>query len=252
MIQLPNIPERACKPRKKGLTMVMDKGLSTQEAQAMIDSSKDFIDIIKLGFGTAMITNNTKEKIKLYKNNNIQVYLGGTLFEAFLARDMFSEYIEYIKKLELDTVEISDGSLHINHSEKCDYISLLSKQGIRVFSEVGYKSSTNIIAPSKWIELMSKELDAGSWKVIAEARESGTVGLYRSGGEVRSDLIEEILTKIPKDKILWEAPKKKQQVFFITLLGADVNLGNISTNDIIPLECLRLGLRGDTFFNFMK
>ena len=140
----------------------------------------------------------------------------------------------------------------MNHNQKCEYINKLANQNITVFSEVGYKSSDKIIAPSKWIELMEKELKAGSWKVIAEARESGNVGLYRSSGEVRSDLIEEILTKIPKEKILWEAPKKQQQVFFIKLLGPNVNLGNIGTNDIIPLESLRLGLRGDTFFNFIK
>ena len=252
MINLPNIPERPLKPREKGLTMVMDKGLSTQEAEAMISSSSQFIDIVKFGFGTALVTKNLKTKIKLYKKNGIKVYLGGTLFEAFLIKDMFKEYCEFIKKLELDTVEISDGSIKMNHEKKCEYINNLSNQKITVFSEVGYKSSNKILAPSKWIKLMQQEIEAGSWKVIAEARESGNVGLYRSGGEVRSDLIEEILTKVPKDKILWEAPKKKQQVFFIKLLGANVNLGNISTNDVIPLECLRLGLRGDTFFNFLK
>ena len=165
---------------------------------------------------------------------------------------MFEEYCNLIKDLELNTVEISDGSIKMEHNKKCEYINQLANQNITVFSEVGYKSSNKILAPSKWIELMAKELEAGSWKVIAEARESGNVGLYRSGGEVRSDLIEEILTKIPKEKILWEAPKKQQQVFFIKLLGPNVNLGNIGTNDIIPLECLRLGLRGDTFFNFIK
>ena len=140
----------------------------------------------------------------------------------------------------------------MNHNQKCEYINELANKKMTVFSEVGYKSSKKILAPSKWINLMEKEIEAGSWKVIAEARESGNVGLYRSGGEVRSDLIEEILTKIPKDKILWEAPKKQQQVFFIKLLGANVNLGNIGTHDVVPLECLRLGLRGDTFFNFIQ
>lgn len=252
MIELPNIPKRPEKPREKGLTMVMDKGISIAEAQMLIDSSKRFIDIVKFGFGTALITENIKEKIKLYKKHGIKVYLGGTLFEAFIARNMFSEYCNFIKKLEIDTVEISDGSIKMNHNQKCEYINELANKKMTVFSEVGYKSSTKILAPSKWIKLMQKEIDAGSWKVIAEARESGNVGLYRSGGEVRSDLIEEILTKIPKDKILWEAPKKQQQVFFIKLLGANVNLGNIGTNDVIPLECLRLGLRGDTFFNFIQ
>ena len=252
MINLPNIPQRPSKPRESGLTMVMDKGLSYTEAQSLIDSSGQFIDIVKFGFGTALVTNDLNNKITLYKKNNIKVYLGGTLFEAFLVRNMFQEYCELVKKLELDTVEISDGSIKMEHDKKCEYINQLANQQICVFSEVGYKSSNKIMPPSKWIKLMQKEIDAGSWKVIAEARESGNVGLYRSGGEVRSDLIEEILTKVPKDKILWEAPKKQQQVFFIKLLGANVNLGNIGTSDVIPLECLRLGLRGDTFFNFLK
>ena len=252
MINIPNIPVRPTKPRTKGLTMVMDKGLSTQEAINLIESSERFIDIIKFGFGTALITENIKTKISLYKKNGIKTYLGGTLFEAFVVRDMFKEYCTLIDELELDTVEISDGSIKMDHKKKCEYINELANKNLTVFSEVGYKSSNKIMAPSKWIKLMEKELEAGSWKVIAEARESGNVGLYRSGGEVRSDLIEEILTEIPKDKILWEAPKKQQQVFFIKLLGENVNLGNIKTNDVIPLECLRLGLRGDTFFNFIK
>ena len=252
MIELPDIPKRPEKPRERGLTMVMDKGISITEAQMLMDSSERFIDIVKFGFGTALITKNIKEKIKLYKKYGLKVYLGGTLFEAFIARNMFSAYCEFIKTLEIDTVEISDGSIKMNHNQKCEYINELANKKMTVFSEVGYKSSKKILAPSKWIKLMEKEIEAGSWKVIAEARESGNVGLYRSGGEVRSDLIEEILTKIPKDKILWEAPKKQQQVFFIKLLGANVNLGNIGTHDVIPLECLRLGLRGDTFFNFIQ
>jgi phosphosulfolactate synthase len=252
MIELPNIPERTIKPREKGLTMVMDKGISTVEAEGLMETSEGFIDIIKFGFGTSLISKNISKKIKLYKKHNIKIYLGGTLFEAYIARNLFTEYCNLIKELELNTVEISDGSIKMDHNKKCEYINQLANQNITVFSEVGYKSSNKILAPSKWIELMAKELEAGSWKVIAEARESGNVGLYRSGGEVRSDLIEEILTKIPKEKILWEAPKKQQQVFFIKLLGPNVNLGNIGTNDVIPLECLRLGLRGDTFFNFMK
>ncbi|MAQ47911.1 MAG: phosphosulfolactate synthase [Flavobacteriales bacterium] len=252
MIELQNIPERTIKPREKGLTMVMDKGISTVEAEGLMETSEGFIDIIKFGFGTSLISKNISKKIKLYKKHNIKIYLGGTLFEAYIARNLFTEYCNLIKELELNTVEISDGSIKMDHNKKCEYINQLANQNITVFSEVGYKSSNKILAPSKWIELMAKELEAGSWKVIAEARESGNVGLYRSGGEVRSDLIEEILTKIPKEKILWEAPKKQQQVFFIKLLGPNVNLGNIGTNDVIPLECLRLGLRGDTFFNFMK
>ncbi|RPG58818.1 MAG: phosphosulfolactate synthase [Flavobacteriales bacterium TMED191] len=252
MIDLPNIPIRPDKPRQKGLTMVMDKGISTLEAEGLMETCSSYIDIIKFGFGTSLISKNISKKIKLYKKHGIKLYLGGTLFEAYIVRNMFKEYCDLVNNLELNTVEISDGSIEMNHNQKCEYINKLANQNITVFSEVGYKSSDKIIAPSKWIELMEKELKAGSWKVIAEARESGNVGLYRSSGEVRSDLIEEILTKIPKEKILWEAPKKQQQVFFIKLLGPNVNLGNIGTNDIIPLESLRLGLRGDTFFNFIK
>lgn len=252
MIDLPNIPVRPDKPRQKGLTMVMDKGISTLEAEGLMETCSSYIDIIKFGFGTSLISKNISKKIKLYKKHGIKLYLGGTLFEAYIVRNMFKEYCDLVNNLELNTVEISDGSIEMNHNKKCEYINKLANQNITVFSEVGYKSSDKIIAPSKWIELMEKELKAGSWKVIAEARESGNVGLYRSSGEVRSDLIEEILTKIPKEKILWEAPKKQQQVFFIKLLGPNVNLGNIGTNDIIPLESLRLGLRGDTFFNFIK
>lgn len=252
MINLPNIPERPIKPREKGVTMVMDKGLSINEANNLIESSEQYIDIVKFGFGSGLLTKKLNDKIKLYKKHNIKIYLGGTLFEAYIIRNMFNEYCELIKTLELDTVEVSDGCITMNHEKKCDYINKLSNNNFTVFSEVGYKSESKIMGPSQWIDMMSKELEAGSWKVIAEARESGNVGLYRSGGEVRSDLIEEILINIPKDKILWEAPKKNQQVWFINLLGANVNLGNIGTNDVIPLECLRLGLRGDTFFNFIK
>ncbi len=249
--KLPNIPTRTKKNRDIGLTMVMDTGLSTREAQNLVESCANFIDIIKLGFGTGIISKNIKEKIKLYQKNNIKVHLGGTLFEAFIIRNMFDDFIKFIKNLNLDTIEISDGSIDMNHQQKCEYISELSKK-FTVFSEVGYKKSNKILAPSKWIQLMQKELDAGSWKVIAEARESGTVGVFRKDGEIRSDLIEEILTKIPNEKILWEAPKKDQQVWFIKLMGCNVNLGNIDPKSVIPLECLRLGLRGDTFHQFLK
>ena len=176
------------------------------------------------------------------------MYLGGTLFEAFIARGMFNDYCKILDYYNLDTAEVSDGVINISHEQKCKYIKELNKN-FNVLSEVGSKDANKLIAPYKWIELMTKEIEAGSWKVIAEAREGGNVGIYRGSGEVRSDLIEEILTKIPQENILWEAPQKPQQVWFIKLMGANVNLGNISANEVIPLECLRLGLRGDTFFD---
>ena len=244
------IPNRTNSPRDNGLTMIMDKGLSLRESENMISSASKYIDIVKLGFGTAFLTEDLDKKIKLYQKAGFKVYFGGTLFEAFIIRDMFNDYIELIKQFGMDTVEISDGSITIDHEKKCEYINILS-QHTTVLSEIGSKSANILIPPYKWIEMMDKEIDAGSWKVIAEAREGGNVGICRETGEVRSDLIEEILTKIPQGKILWEAPKKSQQVWFIKLMGANVNLGNIAPNEIIPLECLRLGLRGDTFYDFL-
>ena len=151
----------------------------------------------------------------------------------------------------MEYAEVSDGSIELDHDLKCNYISKLSEY-VTVLSEVGSKDAEKIIPPYKWIVQMQAELDAGSWKVIGEARESGTVGLFRSTGEVRSGLVEEILTKIPFEKIIWEAPQKAQQVWFIKLLGSNVNLGNIPPQEILPLETIRLGLRGDTFDYFLK
>ncbi|MCT4663963.1 MAG: phosphosulfolactate synthase [Flavobacteriales bacterium] len=248
---LPFIPERVSKPRELGITMVMDKGLSFKDAQSLVEMSKDHIDIIKLGFGTSYFTPRLEDKIKFYQQNDIKVYLGGTLFEAFVIRGMYKEYVELITRLNIDTAEVSDGSIEISHEQKCEYIRDLKSKGFTVLSEVGSKSAEKLIPPYRWIEMMEKELQAGSWKVIAEAREGGNVGIYRGGGEVRSDLIEEITRKINVNDILWETPQKSQQIWFLKLLGPNVNLGNIATNEVIPLECLRVGLRGDTFFDYL-
>ena len=247
---LPNLPERASKPRTNGLTMMMDKGLSIRQVEDFIETAGELTDMVKFGFGTSIISPNLSDKIKLYQNANIDVYLGGTLFEAFVARNKFDDYRRMLDKYNINTVEVSDGSIEISHSKKCNYISKLNNN-FKVLSEVGSKDASKLIPPYKWIELMQKELDAGSWKVIAEAREGGNVGIFRGSGEVRSDLIEEILTKINNDQVIWESPQKTQQVWFIKLMGSNVNLGNISYNEVIPLECLRLGLRGDTFFDHL-
>lgn len=248
---LTRLPERSTKPRKEGLCMVMDKGLSVREAEDLLSVSEPYIDLIKLGFGTAFVTPNIENKIAVYKNAGIPCYFGGTLFEAFLVRGQFEDYLRLLDKYKMTYAEVSDGSIELNHDEKCGYINTLSKH-VTVLSEVGSKDENKMIAPYKWIELMQKEIQAGSYKVIAEARESGTVGIYHSKGEVRSDLIDEILTQVPQEQIIWEAPLKGQQVYFIKLLGANVNLGNIPPNEVIPLETLRLGLRGDTFHHFLS
>ena len=247
---LPNIPERTKKPRETGLTMMMDKGLSINDTKNFIDMCGAYTDIIKIGFGTSAISPHIEEKIKLYQSAGLMVYLGGTLFEAFVIRDMFEEYKRLIKKWNINMCEVSDGSIEISHKRKCRYIEELSKD-FRVVSEVGSKDENKLIAPYKWIQLMQEELESGAWKVIAEAREGGNVGIFNKGGDVRYDLIDEILTKINSNDILWEAPKKPQQVWFIKLLGPNVNLGNISWDEVIALETLRLGLRGDTFFEYI-
>lgn len=247
---LSKIPERTVKPRQFGSTMVMDKGLSVREVEDLLEVAGDYIDIVKLGWATSYVTPNLKKKLEIYRAAGIPVYFGGTLFEAFIIRNQFDDYRKILDQYQMPFAEVSDGSIDLEHDEKCKYISELAKQ-VTVLSEVGSKDVEKIIPPYKWIQLMQAELDAGAWKVIGEAREGGNVGLFRSSGEVRSGLVEEILTKIPFEKIIWEAPQREQQVWFIKLLGANVNLGNISPNEIIPLETLRLGLRSDTFNYFL-
>lgn len=249
--ELNQLPERSSKPRTNGLTMVMDKGLCIREAEDMLSVSGPYVDIVKLGFGTSYVTPNLEEKIKLYQHAGLGVYLGGTLLEAFIIRNRYNDFLQLLDRYGLQHVEVSDGSIQMDHDEKCRLIRELSSRAT-VLSEVGSKDAKKELAPYLWIELMQKEIDAGSWKVIVEARESGTVGIYRDKGEVREGLIDEILTKIPQDKIMWEAPMKSQQVWFIKLLGANVNLGNIAPNEVIALETLRIGLRGDTFHHFLK
>lgn len=248
--KFPHVPERPTIPRNSGLTMVMDKGLSLKESEMMLDSSNEFIDIVKLGFGTSMVSPNLKEKVALYRAAGKKVYFGGTLFEAFLMRGILDDYYRYCDKYGVDSLEVSDGSMEIPHGRKCEIIQEASKN-FNVLSEVGSKEEGILISPAKWIKMMTNELEAGSWKVIAEARESGTVGIYRPNGTAHVVLINKILAKVKQEDILWEAPKKTQQVWFIKQFGANVNLGNIATNEIIPLETLRLGLRGDTFFTFL-
>ena len=244
------IPKRSEKPRKKGVTMMMDKGLGLRETEHFIEASAHLTDIVKFGFGTAFVTRQLDEKIKMYREAGIRPYFGGTLFEAFYARGMFKEYVQMLDKYDLDLAEISDGSIIIAHDEKCKLIHELSKSRT-VLSEVGSKDSGILISPAKWVLLRKAELEAGSWKVIAEGREAGNVGVFRPNGTAHSMLINRIIASVKPEDILWEAPQKNQQVWFIKLFGAEVNLGNIAPNDVIPLECLRLGLRGDTFFDFL-
>jgi phosphosulfolactate synthase len=247
---LSNIPNRAAKPRQSGLTMVMDKGLSVTEAQNLVEASGEYIDLLKLGFGSSLITPNLEKKINVYRSANIPVYFGGTLLEAFIARNQFDEYRKVLDKYKMTHAEVSDGSITLSHTKKCEYIKALSKQ-VTVISEVGSKEEGIIIHPNMWIEMIQKELDSGAWKVIAEARESGTVGIYRPSGKAHVALVNKILSKVKAENIIWETPNKGGQVYFIKLIGANVNLGNIAPNEVIAVESLRLGLRSDTFFQYL-
>jgi phosphosulfolactate synthase len=247
---LPFLPERPSRPRNSGITMVMDKGLSVREAEDFMSVGSEYTDYVKLGFGTSLITPGFEKKIALYKKAGTMPYFGGTLFEAFVIRDMFKDYIEFLDKNEIEVVEVSDGSYDIEHSIKLDYINKLS-QKFTVISEVGSKKKEVVYSPEEWVAMMKAELTAGSVKVIAEARESGTTGIYNEDGSINNDIISGIAEHVKLENVIWEAPLKSQQAWFIKNFGANVNLGNIAPTEIIPLESLRLGLRGDTFFQFL-
>ena len=247
---LPYIPDRPLKPRNSGLTMVMDKGLSIREAEDFMSVGSDYTDFVKLGFGTSLLTPGFEKKIKIYKKAGTVPYFGGTLFEAFIIRNMFKEYLEFLDKNEIELVEVSDGSYNFEHKRKLEYISRLAERGT-VISEVGSKKKDIVYSPDEWVAMMKAELGAGSVKVIAEARESGTIGIYNDDGSINASLINAISEHVKLDNVIWEAPLKSQQAWFIKNFGANVNLGNIAPNEIIPLESLRCGLRGDTFFQFL-
>lgn len=247
---LPFIPERSAKPRDSGLTMMMDKGLGLLEAESFIQSSARYTDLVKFGFGTALLTNNLAEKIKIYREGGVEPYFGGTLFEMFAVRNKLDDYRKFVDRFGITTVEISDGSMKIDPDEKVKMIRTLARDK-RVLSEVGTKIKGVVITDEDWVLHMKSELDAGAWKVIAEARESGTIGIYNADGSANKGLIEAIMKEVSVDDVLWEAPIKNQQLMFIQLVGQNVNLGNIAPNEVVALEALRCGMRGDTFFDYL-
>lgn len=249
--KLKNLPERTAKPRKSGFTMSMDKGLSVREAEDFVSVAGAYVDVVKLGFGTGYITPNLERKLEVYREAKIPYYFGGTLLEAFTIRGQFDDYRRMIEHYRCEFVEVSDGSMDMTWETKEHMIKSLAKD-FTVLSEVGSKDAKVVIPPYKWVEMMRRELEAGAFKVIAEARESGTVGVFHKSGEADQGLVKEITHSIDPNTILWEAPLKTQQIWFIELFGSNVNLGNIAPSEIIPLETLRLGLRGDTFFTFLK
>jgi phosphosulfolactate synthase len=249
---LNNIPVRTPQPRKNGVTVISDKGMSLAQAENLLSAASPYIDMVKLAYGTAIVTPTIREKIKLYQSYNLPVFFGGILFEAFVIRKQFKDYRKLMDDFNISYLEVSDGAMNISHEQKCAYIREFSRVGT-VISEIGSKDKDkeHITPPYQWIRLIKEELEAGSSYVIAEAKESGTEGLYRDSGEVREGLVEEILTSIPADKMIWEAPEKDQQLYFIQLLGCNANLGNINPPEVIALETMRVGLRSDSFNFFL-
>ena len=243
-----NLPPRPPKPREKGIAHVIDKGLTLPGVEALLDSCADLIDIVKLGWGTSYVTRNLREKLALYQSAGVPVVLGGTFWELCFVQQKLDDWRRWIDDLGLHHVEISDGTISIPHETKLEHISGLSRDFV-VLSEVGSKDLQTVIAPFRWVELIEAELRAGAWKVITEARETGTAGIFRGDGEVRMGLIDEIVHAVDPDRLLFEAPQKAQQVWFITKFGPNVNLGNIPPDEVIPLETLRLGLRADTLID---
>jgi phosphosulfolactate synthase len=225
---------------------VIDRGLSIAEIEGMIEVAGEFVDIVKLGWGTALVTGNLKPKLERYREHGIPVVLGGTLTELAISRGRLDELTAWAHELGLEHFEISDGTIALEHERKVELIERLAQE-FTVLSEVGSKDDTGAITPPYvWVEQMRAELAAGAWKVIAEGRESGAVGIFRHDGEVRQGLVDEILHAIPGDKIMFDAPRKEQQVWFVRRLGPDVNLGNITPEDVLSLETIRVGLRSDT------
>jgi len=244
-----NLPRREQKPRKKGLTMVIDTGLPLAQIEDYLELAHPYIDYVKLGWGTALVTPNIEQKIALYKKYALPISFGGTLFELAYLQNRLDEFEIFLEKNKIEYVEISDGTIELELEEKLQLIGHFSKK-FKVLSEVGSKDSKAVVAPKKWVKEIQLALEAGAYKVIAEGRESGKAGLYRESSEIRTGLVEELLDDIAQDDIIFEAPQKAQQVWFIKELGSDVNLGNIAFSDLIALETLRLGLRGDTLLHF--
>ncbi len=246
-----SLPGRPPKPRQVGLTHVIDKGMTLAEVEGALESCGDLIDIVKLGWGTSYVSRNLREKLAMYADAGVPVVLGGTLWEVCVAQQKSDEWRRWVSDLGLSYVEISDGTITLPHEAKLEHIADLAKDFV-VLSEVGSKDIDVVIAPYRWVDMIQAELRAGAWKVITEARESGTAGIFRGDGEVRMGLIDEIVHAVDPNQLLFEAPQKHQQVWFIRKFGPNVNLGNIPPDEVIPLETLRLGLRADTLLNLTE
>jgi len=244
-----DLPTRSVKPRDTGMTMVMDTGLPLNMIEGYLEAAASYVDYVKIGWGTAVVTQNIEEKIALYKRYDIPISFGGTFFELAYLQGKLLQFKEMLLQYDIKYVEISDGTIELDLTKKRALIEEFSRD-FKVLSEVGSKDIHRVVSPKKWVQEIKTTLDAGAWKVIAEGRESGKAGLYRDSSEVRTGLIDEIIDDIPIEKLIFEAPQKAQQVWFIKNFGTNINLGNIAFSNIISLETLRLGLRSDTLIDF--
>jgi phosphosulfolactate synthase len=241
-----DLPARTSKPRDVGITALMDRGMSLADVDGLMEVAGSAVDIVKLGFGTAVATENLEPKLARWREHGVPVVLGGTLTEIAILQGRVDRYVDWVRSLGLELIEVSDGSITIDHADKCALIARLADQGFTVMSEVGSKDATEIMAPYRWVEQIQAELAAGAWKVVCEGRETGTAGIARPDGELRQGLIDEIAHAVDPGKVVFEAPRKDQQVVLIRRFGPDVNLGNVPPSEVLPLETMRLGLRNDT------
>jgi len=229
--------------RDGGLTHVLDKGLGPRAWEDLLETCGDYIDIVKLGWGTAYVTRGLERKLEVLRGK--PVVIGGTFFEVVYVRGKFDDYKRWLERHGLDHVEISDGTIDIPRERKLELIADFARD-FTVLSEVGSKDEATVFAPYEWVEWIKEERAAGAWKVITESREGGTAGIFRPSGEMRTGLVDEIAHSIDFHDVVWEAPTKASQAWFVRHFGPEVNLGNIPPEEVIPLETLRLGLRGDT------
>ncbi len=245
-----DLPARSRKPRDRGLTHVLDRGLSVAEVEGLLEVAGEYVDIVKLGWGTALVTANLRPKLECYAAHDIPVMLGGTLTELAIHQGRVEGMVAWLRELGLRHVEVSDGTLPLEPEVKTHLIRTLVAAGFTVMAEVGSKDAAEIMAPYVWVEQIQRDLAAGAWRVIAEARESGTAGIYRADGEVRSGLIDEIAHAVDPERMIFEAPLRSQQVWLLHFFGPECNLGNIAPADVLSLETLRRGLRSDTMERF--
>lgn len=244
------LPARPAKPRQTGIAHVMDKGLTRAQIDGLVETAGDYVDIVKLGWGTSYVTQNLAQKLDQYRSHGIPVVCGGTFFEVVYGHRKLDRFKPWLAHYGFTHVEISDGTLDIPREEKLEIIADFARD-FTVLSEVGSKDAEVVFAPYQWVEWIKEEKAAGAWKVITEGREGGTSGIYRPSGEMRTGLVDEIVHTIDPGDIIWEAPSKAAQAWFIKQFGPEVNLGNIPAEEVIALETLRLGLRGDTLTKFL-